>query len=253
MDADYSLIQRLADNAVCTNATPKQLIQNVINALQQNSVETNLHLSIINGYLSQNSNVEAKLLLVAGVAHLNLKTHLCDLVELEKLAKNTSGLLRASHKSLMFCLETLKKTLKDPRICARTRLQCLMEILIRTNRSPYPINKPVEELCKKTVRFLSEETRNSLFLLNMGAIKKSVLSEVPCVLLAELLKYVTNKTLFDNIPVLLVYIVHGFCSNVGGVQRSHIYKVLVERLDFSEWEVRVFAPFVQLYKEFHSK
>lgn len=253
MDADCCLVQHLADDAVRTNATPKQLIQNVINALEQNSIETHLHLSIINEYLSQNSNAEAKLLLVAGVAHLNLKINLCDSAELEKLAIHTSQLLRASHKSLMSCLETLKKIFKDHRICAKIRLQCLLEILIRTYRSPYPINKSVEELCKKTVQFLSNETRDSLFLLSMGTIEKSVVSEMPCVLLAELLKNVTNKMLFDSVPTLLVYIAHGFCCNIEGVQRFHIYKVLVERLDFSEWEQRVFAPFLQLYEEFHSK
>lgn len=245
------LIQKIVQYAYQNNVTPKQLMQDLTDAVENNAIEKRDYIAIINQYLSKNSKEEEKLLLVAALSHINLKIYFCDAQEMETLTKNLCRRIRATHKSVIGILETLKKFFKDPRISTETSLYCLLEILIRTNRSPYPINKPVEELCKRTIQILANEQREKLFLLHINAINAKC--EVHCCLLAELLKHVTHMSLFQHLPILLVYIMQGFCSNITSVQRSYIYKTLVERLSFTEWEELVFTPFLEHFNQLHSK
>lgn len=235
------------------NTTAKQLMQE-LEALEKDPMEKQRHLSVINEAFLKPGAEEAKLLLAGEIAHkLDLKNQLLDVEEIEKLAKNICKLVRATHKSVIAILEALRKILRDPRISPKTCLHCLIEVLTRTARSPFHINKSVEELWKRTVQVLPHELRMKLFSLNIGIIKRSNRSEVHCVLLAELLKYVPPNDLNNSIPALLAYIFHGFCSNVSSVQRSYIYKVIVERMDFPEWQERVFELSVKNFKQLHSK
>lgn len=245
MDISYSKFQFLVENALHINMSPKDLIQNVNNTFENNQ------LPLINYYFLDQNAKSCKLLLAAGLQYLNFKNSHPEKIEI--LAKNVCCLIHASHKSVILLLDTLKKILKDSRISIEKRLDCLFEILVRTSRSSYPVNKPIEELCKITIKFLTPKLLLQQYLECLRAIESSVSSDVNCVLFAELLKYIHLDVLFNSIPALLRYIVHGFCMNITGVQRSYLYKVLVERLDFHQWKDRVFNLFINLFNEFNSK
>lgn len=245
MKVSYARFKNLVKSARYHNIAPKILVQNIVELSQ------NKPLSIINDYFTKCDCEKSKLFLITALPHLNLKN--CDEEELEKLARNISCLIRPSHKSIISILETLKKILKHPSICPEARLNCLFEILIRTNKSLYPVNKPIEELCKCTIKLLPPELQTKIFSQCMEMIKKSLYADINCIFFAELLKYVSINFLFESIPVLLQYICCGFCANITAVQRSYVYKILVERLDFPEWKNRVFPLFINLFNELYSK
>lgn len=248
MDTPYSKLHNLTENALRSNITPHKHIENVVQIFRNEKV-----VPILNEYFSKSNCANSKLLLASSVSFLNLKKCRCDCVDIEKLAKNISRLIRAWHRSVILILDSLKKLLKDSRISCKTRLECLFEILTRTTKSPYPINKQIEDLCKTTIKLLTPDIRMVHISQCIALIETSALSDVNCVFLSELLKHAPLDAFYASIPVLLHYIGHGFCTNITAVQRSYLYKVLVERLDFAEWQNRVFHPFVNLFNRFHSK
>lgn len=248
MDAAYAHLQCLIDTALHNNDTEKNLMSGILQ-----EIDKGLHLPVINEYFTKDNRREAKFFLGKALLHLKLHDNDYKAKEVEKLAKNISGLVCGTHKSVVSLLEVQKRILKIIGVPEETRLECLHETLVRVSKSPYPLNKQLMELCKHTLKYLSQNLRMTQFVLCMGLIKKTLHADVHHMILSELLNYVPMHVLVGSTPLLLEYVCAGFCMNITAVQRGYIYKVLLERLYFSDWENYIMRPFVALLDKYQSK
>lgn len=248
MDAPYQHLQLLIENALKNNESEQKLMNSILK-----ETDKTLLLPLLNEYFANDNSREAKFFLGKSMQHLKLSDNEYKAEEIEKLAENISHLVCGTHKSIITLLDVQKKILKSFGISETTRLTCLYETLIRLNKSPYPLNKQLMELSKHTMRYLSQDLRMIQFSSCMEWIEKSLHADVHYMVLSELLNYVPMSELIDWLPRLIEYICAGFCMNITAVQRGHIYKALVDRFIFFDWENCVLPLFVELLDKYESK
>lgn len=244
---NHAKLQYLLKTNHCNNFAPKHLLNCITNEFSKEEL-----LSLLNDYFARNKCKNKEVKLLVALLHFNFKK--CNNIEeLEKLTKNLCRLLCGSQKSVVTILSLLKNILRDTRIGEKIRIDCLFIILVKVSRSLYPINGLVDDLCKNTVKFLAPDVQIKQFKECMVLIQKSLYADVHCRFLATIVKYLPLDILMDSTDVLLQYICAGFCENITAVQRSYLYKALVDRFEFVEWESCVFKRFVKLLEKYQSK
>lgn len=179
--------------------------------------------------------------------HINLRMYsrACLVNDIDELLKNVSTIIDPRHPSVNSILELIRKLMQSA--SSEVCFECLICTLLKVYKSPYDIHKQLEGLFKSGAQCIYSKQNFVVFCVKM--IDRSVLADVHCGLLSEVLKFVPNKVLMEYIKPLSVYVYQGFFSNVSSVQRSYLYRSLVERLDFACWEKTVFLVF----KEFLEK